>query len=614
MPGNWRPGPVRSVVLLPAPADPSVSVSPEVVTRLDRYRPSCLSGRDWELAGPAVRAVVLASRPSAAEDAKGLVSRLCLFLAGPCGWDRTAAPDLAGLLGETGIAAHLDRLRTSGKAGKTRENHRVDLRRLARAVAGLPSRQPSAPRSAPAAPAGRAELLAAWPGPLTALAVAWEQRSGRPLRRKELDPVVASLVVREGACASPAAPGTMACSLPSVLAAAADVVPTRGEVTTNSVVSSVRSASRPGRSGGLSRAAALRQAKAAMAAAGQPFGPRLADAPDLSTLDRGVAEAIVSYRPKRIPAGRWAAMAAVCQRLVAGYGPPSVQVAGHVGSMVADFVEWAAARPGRPAPAALLALEELLEVGLVDAYDAHLVAAGVPDGSRATRRSVLRRALRSLDATERPAPIAYQPVAGPYSPAECAAFVRLARHQPSPARRRELSFVVGLGLGAGLDGRDLRHVARDSFSDVDLGETTPGLAVTVAGGDRPRTVVVRRAYEPLVREALGSHDAAPRGRTASILGRSRSRRNITTPVMEHAVTARATETVAIEVNRLRATWLVAAMCAPIPLGALLAAAGLRSARSLTDLLAHCPAPDPAVVAGALAHLDHAGIAQGRDRP
>ena len=278
------------------------------------------------------------------------------------------------------------------------------------------------------------------------------------------------------------------------------------------------------------------------------------------------------------------------------------------------LVEWATIRPGRADPVAPLVLEELLEVGLVDAYDAHLAAAGVPDGSRATRRSVLRRALRSLDATGRPAPIAYQPVASPYSPAECAAFVRLARHQPSPARRRELSFVVGLGLGAGLDGRDLRHIARDGFSDVDLGETSPGLSVTVAGGDRPRSVVVRRAYEPLVREALASHDAARRGRTAPVLGRSQARRNITTPVMTHAVTARAAETVAIEVNRLRATWLVAAMCAPVPLGTLLAAAGLRSARSLCDLLAHCPTPGPAVVAAALAHLDHAGRGQGQGRP
>lgn len=608
------------MVSSPAPADLPVSVPPEVVGRLDRYRPACLSGWDWALAGPTVRAVVLAAGLTDAEDAKGLVSRLCLFLAGPCSWGRTVAPDLAGLLDEAGIAAHLERLRAAGKAGKTRENHRADLRRLARAASGLPPRQRSAPRVPAVRPAllagaGQAKLLGAWNGPLAALAAAWAKRSGRPLRREDLDPVVASLVGSEGACASPGTPGTVsAAGVAAVLAAAADVATTRGEVGANSVVHARAGDSPPVRSRGLSRAAALRQAKAAMAAASQPAGPRLADPPDLSTLQPGVVEAVVSYRPKRIPTESWAATAAVCQRLVADYRPPSAEVAGNVASMVAGFVEWAAARPGRADPAARLVLEELLDVGLVDAYDAYLAAAGAPDASRATRRSVLRRALRSLDTTKRPAPIAYQPVAGPYTPVECAVFVRLARHQPSTSRRRELSFVVGLGLGAGLDGRDLRHVARDGFADVDLGETSPGLAVSVAGGDRPRTVVVRRAYEPLVREALASHDAARRGRAAPILGRSQSRRNITTPVMAHAVTARAEETVTIEVNRLRATWLVAAMCAPIPLGVLLAAAGLRSARSLTDLLAHCPAPDPAVVAAALAHLDHVDIGQGQDRP
>ena len=323
------------MVSSPAPAAPSAPVPPEVQARLDRYRPSCLSGRDWALAGPAVRAAVLAARPADAEDAKGLVSRLCLFLAGPCGWDRTAAPDLTGLLGEAGISVHLDRLQAAGKAGKTRENHRADLRRLVRAVAGLPPRQPAAARPARLAPVGQAKVLEGWTGPLTALAAAWEQRLGRPLRREDLDPVAAWLGETTAPCAPPAAPGTM--PFAAVLAAAAGAATTRGEVAANSVVPSRAGAARPGRSGHLSRAAALRQARTAMAAAGQPAGARLADAPDLGAMDPKVAEAIVSYRPKRIPAGRWAPMAAVCQRLVAGYRPPSVQVAGNVGSMVADL-------------------------------------------------------------------------------------------------------------------------------------------------------------------------------------------------------------------------------------------------------------------------------------
>ena len=134
--------------------------------------------------------------------------------------------------------------------------------------------------------------------------------------------------------------------------------------------------------------------------------------------------------------------------------------------MLVGFLCWARERPARLDPNAPLALEELLETGprsLIDAYDEQLHAGGVADSSRATRRAVLRRVLRSLDPSAATTRIAYQPVAGPYSAAECAALVRLARHQPSEPRRRELSFVIGLGLGAGLDGRDLRTTDRSSL-------------------------------------------------------------------------------------------------------------------------------------------------------
>ena len=37
------------------------------------------------------------------------------------------------------------------------------------------------------------------------------------------------------------------------------------------------------------------------------------------------------------------------------------------------------------------------------------------------------------------------------------------------------------------------------------------------------------------------------------------------------------------------------MCAPVPMAELMQAAGIRSACTLTELLEHCPAPDPAQV-------------------
>jgi len=110
--------------------------------------------------------------------------------------------------------------------------------------------------------------------------------------------------------------------------------------------------------------------------------------------------------------------------------------------------------------------------------EAYLPFAPGSPGSRATQRAVLRRALRSLDASAPAAKLAYQPVSAPYTPAQCARFVALARHQPTLGRKRNMAFLVGLGLGAGLDGRDLKTVGRDHVVEVRVDATTV-LMVTV---------------------------------------------------------------------------------------------------------------------------------------
>lgn len=64
---------------------------------------------------------------------------------------------------------------------------------------------------------------------------------------------------------------------------------------------------------------------------------------------------------------------------------------------------------------------------------------------------------------------------------------------------------------------------------------------------------------------------------------------MTSAARTQAVTANGQD-VELSASRLRATWPVAAMSAPVPLGALLGAAGLRSARTLVDLVPYCPRP------------------------
>lgn len=556
--------------------------------RLARYTPTALPAAQWELARDGVIAAVLSAGPENAEDAKGLVSRLCQLLAAHPGWDRRHAPSLPVLVTEAAIAMHLERLKAAGKSGKTRENHRADLRRIARGLAGtVTAARPAAPARAVPRASGPllAWLLACEPVPVAVRA--WEELTGRSVTRDVLNPVVTAV---KGANASGLDAGTVAAlSRVGTPAWGEASPPTWPPHVPEEIAYTAASKAPPTRS----RAAVLRAAKTALAA---QAAPTVAPAPDLSLLAAPVQEAITSYRPTTLTDARWAELRPLCRRLMTGYAPPSPTAARSTGTVLVAFLDWAAQRPGRVNRSTPLTAEELQTSGLVEAYLAQLTA---PDASVATYRSVLRRAVRALD-PDPAATIAYQPVAGPYSAAECAALVRLARNQPTGPRRRELCVIVGLGLGAGLDGRDLRGVLPSDVTDVELPDGTSGLLVAVRG-DRPRTVPVRQAYAPLVQEALALHAAERRGRQKPLLGVKQGRRNITNPALARAVTATDTG-VDIAVNRLRATWLVACLSAGVPLGGLLQAAGLRSARTLTDLLPYCPAPDTDAVTALLLHL------------
>jgi hypothetical protein len=90
-----------------------------------------------------------------------------------------------------------------------------------------------------------------------------------------------------------------------------------------------------------------------------------------------------------------------------------------------------------------------------------------------------------------------------------------------------------------------------------------------------------------------------------VLGRKESRKTITVVAVRDMVTATTGEKVSIDVARLRTTWLFAAMNAPIPLGDLLRMAGLRSARTLVDLLNYCPPVDDSVVRTLLLQVTNA---------
>jgi integrase len=205
------------------------------------------------------------------------------------------------------------------------------------------------------------------------------------------------------------------------------------------------------------------------------------------------------------------------------------------------------------------------------------------DASRNDRRSRLRKIAEAvnpgLEALPRAVPLGHQSVKPGYSPQEELTIMRLAIRQRRPTARRNLSAVVGLCGGAGLDSVDLRNLRVRDIDDRD----DSGISIDVPG-NRSRSVVVRRDYEHLVR--AGTDGLRPGD---LILGKSLTRRNLVGAVVERSELLG--DVPHIEASRLRSTWLSWLMCRPVPLRVILDAAGLKSARTLIDLLPHLPALD-----------------------
>ncbi|MDM8083789.1 hypothetical protein QUV83_03290 [Cellulomonas cellasea] len=174
------------------------------------------------------------------------------------------------------------------------------------------------------------------------------------------------------------------------------------------------------------------------------------------------------------------------------------------------------------------------------------------------------------------APVGYQAVKAPYTPDERATILRAARTQPTERGGQQLAAVVALGFGAGADSIDLRELWIHDITDHGL----DGLTVAFHGS-RPRIVPVRRVVEDLLRQAI-----AGRAPDELVIGQEVTRRNTAARVIAHAALYKVPH---IEPARMRATWLADLMTDTVPLAVILQAAGLKSARTLTDVLPHTSA-------------------------
>lgn len=238
-----------------------------------------------------------------------------------------------------------------------------------------------------------------------------------------------------------------------------------------------------------------------------------------------------------------------------------------------------------------LTIEAVMTTEVIDDYIRRSTAS---DHLRAERR---RRLLWLATQTNpgpttpsRLSPIGHSAVKAPYTPQEMAVIRRVALEQPSGARRRNLAAVVGLGAGCGADSPDLRYLRNRHVT-----QTGQGWWQVSFQDPRPRVVICRATYEPLLAAAAAS------GRPDELFyGVKEDRRNLGARAVDNAALHGCPH---IEPGRLRSTWLADVMTDTVPLAIILKAAGLRTARSLAELLPHL---DPWIKAKGLDRLNLRG--------
>jgi hypothetical protein len=239
-------------------------------------------------------------------------------------------------------------------------------------------------------------------------------------------------------------------------------------------------------------------------------------------------------------------------------------------SDVSCLAAWAAAS-GRD-----LTWTSLMNHELIHDYTRSLGGeASTPHFSQRLRRlKVLASHLNpGIAAPPRVAPVGHKAVSDPYTKEEMAIITRVARNQQSPGVTRQLAFVLGACRGAGAGASELRALRRKDVED--RGEI--GVFITLGEGATKRTIPIRREWEAQMRR--GIEGLSP---SSLALGTVRNRRNIAGEIIDRTV-ALGKSCPHIEAGRLRTTWIAELMSEAIPIQVILNAAGLKGARTLTDL-------------------------------
>lgn len=218
----------------------------------------------------------------------------------------------------------------------------------------------------------------------------------------------------------------------------------------------------------------------------------------------------------------------------------------------------------------------LMNHALIHDYTRSLgTEANTPHYSQRLRRlKCLASALNpGISAPPRVDPVGHKAVSDPYTSVEMAAITRVANTQQSKSVTRQLAFILGACRGAGAGVSELRELRRRHIDDRGDG----GIFITLGAGETKRTIPVRREWEGQMRR--GIEGLSP---SSLAIGTVRNRRNIAGEIIDRTV-ALGDSCPHIEAGRLRTTWIAELMSEALPVQVILNAAGLRGARTLTDL-------------------------------
>jgi hypothetical protein len=286
-----------------------------------------------------------------------------------------------------------------------------------------------------------------------------------------------------------------------------------------------------------------------------------------------IADVIARYRP----VGVSAEALLFAQGAVSMARPPSVPRARALLFACSRLAAWGE----------MVALDLAPEVMLHPSVLERFYAGGIGSESATLRRTaranlrVVARAHRGVARHPDPALIRRDTPKPPYGQDDIDGYFALAAHQSTEARRHRLTALLCLGLGAGLDGVDLRHT-----KGCHIVVRSGGLLVDV-GGPRTRTVPVLSAYhDPLLQAAAFAGERFICG------GEVAQRKNVTANLVANLCGG--TDLPRLEVARLRATWLND-MAHRFGIGLLLGVAGLRRSSRLSDFVSGGDLPDEEAV-------------------